>query len=112
MTPEELKTYTELAKPFVELLVTKILKPNLSKIGGWLKKKSIESNVVESYYENKFTDYINRTYSNCSIINTLVFPNQQIKIKDIYLPLTIVSTKDNERFTIGDKLNYETFFKI
>jgi hypothetical protein len=38
-----------------------------------------------------------------------VFPNQQIKIKDIYQPLTIVSTKDGKEFVIADKINIELF---
>lgn len=111
MTNDEFSTYVEIAKPFVEPIISTILKPKIIKISNWLKKQSIENSVVDNYFENKFTDYLTRAHRNSSIINTLVFPNQQVKIKDIYFPLGIVSTKNREKSIIDDKF-VENLFKI
>lgn len=66
------------------------------------------------WYGNKFQDYLLRTFNRCYYINTLIFPNQQIKLKDLYFPLTIRSTKDNKGFHIDDfKMELvETYRKI
>lgn len=109
MINEDLKTYFEIAKPFIEPVISTILKPKIAKLEKWLKKKSTDNDVVDNYFEDKFANYLSRTHKNCSIINTLVFPNQQIKIKDIYQPLTIVSTKDNKKFLITDNISNELF---
>lgn len=105
MENEELKGYFEIAKPFIEPIITTILKPQLNKISAFLKKKSVDNKVVDNYFESKFTQYLSRTYQNSSYINTLVFPNQQVKLKDIYYPLTIVSTKDHQTHNITNKFH-------
>lgn len=109
MTNEELKTYFEIAKPFIEPIISTILKPKIEKISIWLKKQSIDNSVVDNYFEDKFTDYLTRTHRSSSIINTLVFPNQQVKIKDIYFPLTIVSSKNFNDYIINDKFENDLF---
>src|SRR5690606_28277135 len=43
-----------------------------------------------------------RTYNYCQNINVLIFQNQQIKISDIYYPLTIQSSKDHYNYNIED----------
>lgn len=111
MTTEELKTYATIAKPFIEPIINTILKPQLEKLSSWLKKKNIENKVFDNYFDDKFSKYLLETYKNCSIINTLVFPNQKIKIKDIYEPLTIVKNSvESKKYTISDTFNNE-FFK-
>lgn len=102
---EEIKTYLEIAKPFVEPVIDTILKPQLEKLSGWLKKRSVEHKVIDNYFEDKFTQYLSQTHRNSSIINTLVFPNQQIKIKDVYCPLTVISTKNQKKYKITEDLN-------
>lgn len=109
MTNEELNTYFEISKPFIEPIITTILKPKIVKISSWLKRQSLENSVVDNFFENKFTDYLNRTHRNSSIINTLVFPNQQIKLKEIYFPLSIISTKNREKLIIDNNFNDSLF---
>jgi hypothetical protein len=109
MNSEEFKPYFEIAKPFIQPVISTVLKPQLSKLTKWLKKNATDNKVIESFYEDKFAQYLGRTHKSSSIINTLVFPNQQIKIKDIYFPLTIVSTKDYKQFEINEKPNAELF---
>jgi hypothetical protein len=102
VTPEELKTYVEIAKPFVEPLISTVLKPQLAKLSKWLKTRETDNKVIDNYFEDKFTNYLSRTYRTSSIVNTLVFPNQQINIKDIYFPLQLVSTKDHKQYIIAN----------
>ena len=50
------------------------------------------------YCEIVFENYISRTWDKCSVINTLIFPNQQILIDRLYHPLSIID--DNEEIKI------------
>lgn len=44
--------------------------------------------------EEKINDYLERSYTNCLYMNTIVFKNEQKKINDLYIPLTV--SKCNE----------------
>lgn len=90
----EIKDIATIAKPFIDPLISTIIKPHIDKLGDWLKRKETDSKVFDHYFENKFEDYLTRTYQKLSNINVLVFPNQQINIENIYYPLTIESTRD------------------
>lgn len=90
----EIKDIATIAKPFIDPIVSTIIKPHIEKLGDWLKRKETDSKVFDNYFENKFEDYLIRTYQKLSNINVLVFPNQQINIETIYFPLTIDSTRD------------------
>ena len=90
----EIKDIATIAKPFIEPIVSTIIKPHIEKLSDWLKGKETDSKVMDHFFENKFEDYLIRTYHKLSSINILVFPNQQINIEDIYYPLTIDSTRD------------------
>lgn len=90
----DIKDIATIAKPFIDPIVSTIIKPHIEKLGDWLKRKETESKVIDHYFENKFEDYLIRTYQKLVSINILVFPNQQINIEDIYYPLTIDSTRD------------------
>lgn len=54
-----------------------------------------------------FEEYLYRTYKKYSIINTLVFKNEQRLLKDLYLPLTI--TKDSFRKSSEESIKIENF---
>lgn len=90
----DIKDIATIAKPFIDPLVSTIIKPHIDKLGEWLKRKETEGKVFDHYFENKFENYLVRTYQKLSSINVLVFPNQQINIESIYFPLTIDSTRD------------------
>lgn len=98
---ETIKNIVTIALPFVKPLVETLVKPKLEKLARWLKKKDTDGMVEDYYfYENKFEEYLTTVYEKCSIINTLVFPNQQIEIKKLYYPLTIRCSKDSKDFKI------------
>jgi len=97
----DIKDIATLAKPFIDPLISAVITPKVKQLEQWLKKRKNENDLIENYFENKFTDYLNRSYEKFSILNVLVFPNQQINTKDIYLPLSISSTKDKKQFKIN-----------
>ena len=96
----DIKDVSIIAKPFVDPIVSTLIKPKLEKLGKWLKKKKADHAVADHYWENKFEEFLYRTYKKSTSINVLVFPNQQINIAQIYQPLTLVSSKDRTKTTI------------
>lgn len=102
----DLKDIAIIAKPFVDPLISTLIKPKLETLREWLKKINTENKVADEYFENRFKEYLNRTYQKLISINVLVFPNQQINIEDIYYPLTIDSTRDNNSKRL-DKIEFE-----
>lgn len=100
MTLSAAKDLATIAKPIIEPLVSTFVTPAFKKMSDWLKEKGLQKKVVDALVEKKFSDFIHRTFEKCSSMNILVFPNQQINIKDIYYPLSIRSSKDNKSFQI------------
>lgn len=96
----EIKDIVTIAKPFVEPIISTLISPKIEQLKEWLKNQNTNNKVIDNFYENKFEEYLYRTYSNCSNLNVLVFPNQQILIKDIYQPITLKSTKNNESYKV------------
>ncbi len=96
----EIKDIAVIAKPFVEPIVSTLISPKIEKLKSWLNKERTKSLVIDNFFENKFEEYLYRTYRDCSNLNVLVFPNQQIKIKDLYQPLTLNSTKASEKYKV------------
>lgn len=83
----------------VESVIDIYIKPKFEKIYKDNKK-----------YENiklineKLSSYLKRTYENCLYMNTIVFKNQQKKINELYVPLTV--TKKNEFGPKDEKINF------
>jgi len=100
MELNEIKDIAVIAKPFVEPLISNLIAPKLEILKAWLKKEKLNNDVANNFFENKFEDFLYRTYKKCSTINVLVFPNQQIEIKNIYHPLSIKSSKGHSKYTI------------
>lgn len=108
----DIKDLITIAKPFIDPLISSLIKPKIDKLSKWLKRQEINNKVVDNYYENKFEEFIARTYDRCQNINVLIFQNQQVKISDIYYPLTIQSSKDNSVFKIdGNDLKFIKTYK-
>lgn len=99
---ETIKDIVTIAKPVIDPLISTFIRPKLAKLSKWLKKEETLGQVDEMFFENKFEEYLARTYNYCQNINILIFQNQQIKIKEIYFPLTIKSTKDGKQIKIDD----------
>lgn len=99
---DNIKDLVTIAKPFIDPIVSTIIKPQIDKLGKWVKRQEVKGQADESWFENKFEEYLARTYNYCQNINILIFQNQQVKIKDIYFPLTITSNKDEKTYQIDN----------
>ncbi|MCG2612666.1 NACHT domain-containing protein [Terrimonas sp. NA20] len=97
---ETVKDLVTIAKPFIDPLISSFLKPKLERLGKWIKKQDINGQLDEPWFENRFEEYLGRTYAFCQNVNILLFQNQQIKIRDIYYPLTLQSSKDRKEVKI------------
>ncbi|MBI3220892.1 MAG: NACHT domain-containing protein [Bacteroidetes bacterium] len=99
----EIKDLVTIAKPFIDPLISTLIKPKIDQLSKWLKKQEITNGVIDNHFENKFEEFIARTYDRCQNINVLIFQNQQVKISEIYYPLTIQSSKDSASYRIESK---------
>lgn len=108
---ENLELYKDIytiAKPFVDPLISTLLKPKLESLSSWLKKQKVENALVDNFFENKFEEYLYRTYQNCFYINTIAFPNEKIQLSEIFYPSTLICTKDYKKYKV-DNLNSDFF---
>lgn len=81
------------AKPMIDSLIEKIIVP---KISNFEKKFKLKYDELMIPRREHFEEYLFRTYKKYSIINTLVFKNEQRLLNDLYIPLTLVK-KDHQR---------------
>ena len=102
MNIADIKDIATIAQPFIVPLVKTLITPKLKELEKWLKKKNTENKVIDNFWNDKFEDYLIRTYQRFLNINVLVYPNQQINIKDIYCPLSITSNRDYKTFKIDN----------
>ncbi|ENY8871548.1 hypothetical protein LA791_010440 [Clostridioides difficile] len=72
------------ADKMIEDLVKKFLSNKVEEALGKLRSKK-ELKLIE----NKFNEYMERSYKNYIYMNTIVFRNQQKTIDDLYIPLTV-----------------------
>lgn len=84
MIPEAILIQT--AKPFIDSLIEKCITPKISKFADKCKLKYNELLIPRNEH---FEEYLYRTYKKYSILNTLVFKNEQKLLTDLYIPLTI-----------------------
>jgi predicted NACHT family NTPase len=96
----DIKDVATIAKPFIDPIISTIISPKIKLLEKWIKRQKTEGDLIDNFFESKFTEYLNRSYQKFSTLNILVFPNQQINIKSIYLPLSITSTKDHNKYKI------------
>jgi hypothetical protein len=101
-TAKNLAPFLPLAKPIIDSL----FRPKLLSLDCWLKKRGIDNEVINHHlYESRFEEYLLKTIEKCSIVNTLIFPNQQIHIEDIYQPLTLIDNNLKQQ----EKIKIESF---
>ncbi|PFS16417.1 hypothetical protein COK55_06625 [Bacillus cereus] len=84
-----------------------ILEPVKHVLNTWLKPKLEESKQkresdrkLETFAFEVFSDYLNKTYETQNNINVIALGLQQIKVKQIYVPLTIYSQEKHEEIRI------------
>lgn len=87
----------------IDSLVKATIAPSIENLLKYLKEKGItlaKKLSEDGYIENLFKKYLESIYKNNSYIRTLVTPNQKTKITDIFVPLSIISSKDQKEYTI------------
>jgi hypothetical protein len=111
---EDIKTIAQISKPIIDPIINSLIKPQIGKLNSWLKKKNIDNKVEDNFWENKFEKYLQDLYNNSLFLTTLVFPNQRTKIKDLYVPLTIIASDNYKRHKINkfDFKLFDTYDKI
>lgn len=110
-TLDEIAKIVTISKPIIDPLIQALISPSIEKIKGWLKKEQIKTKLVEDFFESKVRDYLSVTLERCSNVNLLIFQNQQIKLQDIYFPLTLVSSKkETDKYKLSD-FNKKLFSK-
>ena len=80
------------AKPLVEPFVKKFVTSKLQDFAKWCKEKGKEIATPKSEY---FKTYLERMYEKCNIVKTMAFSNSQLRLKDIYIPLTLKNWFDS-----------------
>lgn len=90
----------ETAKPVISSLVKDIITP---KIKQFADKCHIAYNEIMIPKGEHFEEYLFRTYKRYSVLNTLVFKNEQRLLKDLYIPLTLSKVD----FQKQEKENYK-----
>lgn len=86
---ETLKCLVPLAVPAIKTVVENWLAPSIAKLA---KSKELIRNSKPELVEKAFEEYLLRTYGRLSFMNTIVFGNQQKRVQDLYIPLTVCST--------------------
>jgi hypothetical protein len=91
------KTVAPFAAPFIAPIVEIFVKPKIQRLSKFLKGNKAESLIS---VEAKFEEYLNRSYEKHSYIPILIFQNQQKKLEDIYIPLTVRKQREKENFLL------------
>lgn len=76
----------------VESIVDSYIKPKFEKA-----YKDAENYKNIELIEEKIHCYIERSYNNCLTMNTIVFKNEQKKINELYIPLTVIKKNEFEQ---------------
>lgn len=94
----------EAAKPIISAFVKNVITP---KIQSFSEKCQIAYNDLLIPRGEHFEEYLHRTYKKYSVINTLVFKNEQRLLKDLYLPLTL--SKENSHNNEQERIRIEKY---
>ncbi len=68
------------------IIVETWIKPKLKRMA---KDKKVQRMLEEYLFEDKFAEYLTRAADNRAYINTIVFDNQEKRLEELYIPLTI-----------------------
>jgi hypothetical protein len=101
---QTIKDIATIAAPLTGAIIETWVKPKLVILHKYLK---IDKAVFENALSTKFDEYLRRTYEKLSFINVLVFQNQQKKLEEIYIPLTVQKVQGATHILInGYKSNF------
>lgn len=94
---ETIKTIATVAAPLTAAIVDTWIKPKLETLSRYLRT---DKALLENSLANKFEEYLLRAYEKNSYISVIVFQNQQKRIEDIYIPLTVTQPRTNKSIAI------------
>jgi hypothetical protein len=83
---------SEAAKQSISVVVKELLVPKLKQCAEEL---SLDIKEMLTTRGEHFQEYLRRTYNRNEIMNTIVHGNTQLKLKDIYVPLTLFEEINN-----------------
>lgn len=83
---ESIAAVTSAATPIIQSVFESVISPKIKELK---KSKDFKEILGDDSYKIHFEEYLLRTYKKLSYVNTLVFPNQQTRLSDIYVPLTL-----------------------
>ena len=97
----ELEIVKNVITPFAPTIIELFVKPKLLKLAKFFKKNQVSSLIS---VEAKFIEYLTRSYHKHSFVPILIFQNQQKKLDEIYVPLTVRREREAqaETFLIDD----------
>ncbi|MDT5270390.1 MAG: hypothetical protein QOH49_2576 [Acidobacteriota bacterium] len=96
---EIVKTIASIAAPLTNAIVETWVKPNLAKLR---KSLTADKAIFENALATKFDEYLLRTYEKNSYINIIAFQNQQKKLDDIYIPLTLKVARGSKEVLVDN----------
>lgn len=91
-------------KPLIEKIVSTFIVPKLERLSN---KLGIEYSKLLIPRNEHFLEYFHRTYKRYSTVNTLAFKNNQMSLKNIYVPLTLIIDKENR----GERVSVDSYPK-
>jgi hypothetical protein len=80
------KDIATIAAPLTTAIIKTWLEPKIASLTKYLKT---DKALFEHSLSSKFQEYLLRTYEKNSFLSVMVFQNQQKKLDDIYIPLTL-----------------------
>lgn len=105
MDIETIKNLTSITAPLTKIVLETFLVPKFEELKKKWKREDI---VIDHFFEDKFTDYLNETYEKNSILNTIAFKKREVFLNDVYIPLRLDCSETNEVHLI-DKFKEEIF---
>jgi hypothetical protein len=97
-----------LVKPFLDEIVAR----QIGKFREWLKREGRERAIEENYFNDKFSDYLERTNEYCSSLNTLVFPGQKIALDKIFQPVYLRRLSHPKKILVNYRLLLSELFEF
>lgn len=82
------------ASAAIPRIIDNLVKPALQKLAD-SAKKGFQTNI--EHLCTHFADYLTRAYEKNRYLNTLVYPNQQKQLRDLYIPLTIIQDRKDSK---------------
>jgi energy-coupling factor transporter ATP-binding protein EcfA2 len=100
-------TLTMLARPAAKI-ADRLLKPLYTKIE---KEISIQAQLAWHKLYGSYTNYLEQTVTRHSYFTSVVFKNEQRRLADYYLPLTLIQTREKDEIVV-DKYPTEEIAEV